>query len=263
MIVGAEALVRWHHPQRGLVPPDVFIPTCESTGMIRELGRFVFRAAVAQQVAWRVAGHDLRVSVNLSPRQLLHAELLADLTQALHDAQGDARRMQVEITESMLVGRNETSLDLLHAIQALGMGIALDDFGTGYSNLAYLQRYPIGTLKIDKSFVQCSEANRPLAEMIVAMCRLMRLKVVAEGVETTEQLDWVRVHGIELCQGYLFAKPLPADEFSALLQRQCPVGAPAGPASVSIAPVVRRGPAAIRRRVEPRQPRRINCRRGA
>ncbi|MCX2865252.1 EAL domain-containing protein [Paucibacter sp. PLA-PC-4] len=218
VIVGAEALVRWRHPERGFVSPDVFIPTCESTGMVHDLGRFVFRTAVAQQVAWRVAGHNLRVSVNLSPRQLLHAELLADLTQALGDAQGDACQMQVEITESMLVGRGETALELLHEIQALGIGIALDDFGTGYSNLGYLQRYPIGTLKIDKSFVQCAEANRPLAEMIVAMCRLMRLKVVAEGVETEEQLAWVRQHGIEFCQGYLFAKPLPADEFAALLR---------------------------------------------
>jgi diguanylate cyclase (GGDEF)-like protein len=233
VIIGAEALVRWRHPERGFVPPDVFIPTCESTGMIRELGRFVFRTAVAQQVAWRVAGHDLRVSVNLSPRQLLHAELLADLTQALDDAQGDAHQMQVEITESMLVGRSETSLELLHAIQALGIGIALDDFGTGYSNLAYLQRYPIGTLKIDKSFVQCAEANRPLAEMIVAMCRLMRLKVVAEGVETEDQLAWVRRHGIELCQGYLFAKPLPADEFSALLRRNTRAGV-AGAATAAV-----------------------------
>jgi EAL domain-containing protein (putative c-di-GMP-specific phosphodiesterase class I) len=219
VVVGAEALVRWQHPKRGLVAPDVFIPACERTGMIYELGRFVFRTAAVQQVAWRRAGHDIRVSVNLSPRQLMQAELLADLTQSLRDAQCDPARMQVEITESMLVGKDETPLRLLHAIKAIGIGIALDDFGTGYSNLAYLQRYPISTLKIDKSFVQCVEANRALAELIVAMCRLMKLKVVAEGVETPEQLAWVRAHDIELFQGYLFSKPLPVADMDALLER--------------------------------------------
>jgi diguanylate cyclase (GGDEF)-like protein len=219
VVVGAEALVRWQHPTRGLVAPDVFIPACERTGMIYELGRFVFRTAAVQHVAWRKAGHDLRVSVNLSPRQLMQAELLSDLTQSLRDAQCDPGRMQVEITESMLVGKDETPLRLLHAIKAIGIGIALDDFGTGYSNLAYLQRYPISTLKIDKSFVQCVEANRALAEMIVAMCRLMKLKVVAEGVETPEQLSWVRAHDIELFQGYLFSKPLAVRDMNELLER--------------------------------------------
>jgi sensor c-di-GMP phosphodiesterase-like protein len=122
----------------------------------------------------------------------------------------------------MLLGRDARLLELLHAIEAMGMSIALDDFGTGYSNLAYLQRYPIRTLKIDKSFIQSIDANRPLAEMIVSMCRLMKLGVVAEGVETAEQLEWVRSHGIELCQGYLFAKPMPAAVFTDWLATQNP-----------------------------------------
>ena len=216
-IVGAEALARWHHPERGLVAPDVFIPVCESTGLIRQLGALVFDAAARQQVAWCRDGHDLRISVNLSARELLYAELLPDLKAALLRAGTDPRRMQLELTESMLLGRDEKLLQLLNDIEATGMSMALDDFGTGYSNLAYLQRFPIRTLKIDRTFIQSIDVNRPLAELIVSMCRLMKLSVVAEGVETAEQLDWVRAHQIEYCQGYLFSKPVTAAEFAGLL----------------------------------------------
>jgi EAL domain-containing protein (putative c-di-GMP-specific phosphodiesterase class I) len=216
-VVGAEALARWRHPQRGLVPPDVFIPVCESNGLIRQLGAFVFGTAARQQVAWRGAGHDLQVSVNLSARQLREAGLLPDFVAALRAAGTDPRRMQLEITESMLLGQDAALMAQLKAIEATGMSIALDDFGTGYSNLAYLQRYPIRTLKIDKTFIHGIDANRPLAEMIVSMARLMRLSVVAEGVETAEQLDWVRSKGIERFQGYLFSRPVSAAEFDRLL----------------------------------------------
>jgi EAL domain-containing protein (putative c-di-GMP-specific phosphodiesterase class I) len=219
-IVGAEALARWPHPELGMVPPDVFIPICESTGLIRQLGAMVFSAAAQQQADWHRAGYSLRVSVNLSARQLYQAELLPDLTRALAEAGSDASRMQVEITESMLLGNDETLLELLRAIEALGVSIALDDFGTGYSNLGYLQRFPIKTLKIDKSFIQSIDANRPLAEMIVSMCKLMRLSVVAEGVETAEQLAWVKAHEIELCQGFLFSRALPVAQFADLLGAQ-------------------------------------------
>ncbi len=219
-IVGAEALARWQHPQRGMVPPDVFIPISESTGLIRQIGALVFSRAAHQQAAWHRAGHSLRVSVNLSARQLHQAEFLPEMTRALEDAGSDARRMQVEITESMLLDNDQTLLELLRAIEAMGVSIALDDFGTGYSNLGYLQRFPIKTLKIDKSFIQSIDANRPLAEMIVSMCKLMRLSVVAEGVETAEQLAWVQAHDIELCQGYLFSKALPSAEFTSMLAAQ-------------------------------------------
>jgi diguanylate cyclase (GGDEF)-like protein len=219
-IVGAEALVRWNHPERGLVRPDVFIPVCESTGLIRALGLQVFAAAARQQVAWARQGHALCVSVNLSAQQLRQPDLLAMLTDALRAAGADPAGLQLEITESMLLGRDDALLQTLRDIEATGMSIALDDFGTGYSNLGYLQRFPIQALKIDKSFVQSIDANRPLAELIVSMCRLMGLSVVAEGVETAEQLAWVRAHGIEQCQGYLFWKPLPEEEFDALLAQQ-------------------------------------------
>ncbi len=219
-IVGAEALVRWRHPARGLVAPDVFIPLCESTGLIRRLGLLVFSTAARQQVAWAQAGHDLRLSVNLSARQLRGHELLPDLAQALRDAGADPRRLQLEITESMLLGQDENLLQLFRGLQGLQLGLALDDFGTGYSNLAYLQRFPIETLKIDKTFIQSLDVNRALAELIVAMARLMHLRVVAEGVETQEQLAWVRAQGIEMCQGYLFGRAVPAEDFAALLAGQ-------------------------------------------
>jgi diguanylate cyclase (GGDEF)-like protein len=217
-IVGAEALARWRHPQRGLVPPDVFIPICESTGLIRQLGNFVFATAARQQVAWHESGHDLCVSINLSARQLLQPELLPDLTRALSESGADPQRIQLELTESMLLGRDDALLGLLRAIADTGMTLALDDFGTGYSNLAYLQRFPIQALKIEKSFIQGIDDNRALAELIVSMCRLMQLSVVAEGVETAEQLAWVRAHQIELWQGFLCSKPVPSEEFTRLLR---------------------------------------------
>ena len=218
-IVGAEALARWRHPQRGLVMPDVFIPACESTGLIHRLGALVFESAARQQVAWARAGHDLRVSVNLSARQLRQPALLDQLRQALQETGADPHRLQLEITESMLVGQDASLLAMLAAIAATGLQVALDDFGTGYSNLAYLQRFPIHTLKIDKTFIQTLDDNRPLADLIVSMARVMALAVVAEGVETSEQLDWVRSQGIERWQGFLMARPLPVDAFNALLSR--------------------------------------------
>lgn len=216
-IVGAEALVRWRHPERGLVPPDIFIAVCERTGLIGPLGMWVFEQAVRQQVAWAAQGHDLQVSVNLSPRQFTDAHLTEKMAHVLQQAGCNPARIELEITESMLLGADARPLAVLTAIQALGMSIALDDFGTGYSNLAYLQRYPLHTLKIDKAFIQESDADRPLAEMIVSLCRLMKLNVVAEGVETGEQLKWVNGREIAQYQGYYFSQPLQVTDFTQLL----------------------------------------------
>lgn len=217
-VVAAEALVRWDHPERGLIGPEVFIPLCESTGLIRALGLHVFAEAARQQVEWARVGLPLRVSVNLSAQQLRQVDLLPTLLERIAEAGADPRDLQLEITETMLLGRDPAVLDNLCQLEASGLSIALDDFGTGYSNLGYLQRFPIRILKIDKGFVQCLDSNRRLAELIVAMCRLMKLAVVAEGVETAEQLDWVRSQGIEQCQGFLFSPPLPAAEFLRFVQ---------------------------------------------
>ncbi len=216
-IVGAEALVRWRHPERGLVPPNVFIPVCENMGLIHQLGMQVFERAARQQACWAAAGHDLQVSINLSPRQFSDPNLLTGMARALHDARCAPQRIEVEITESMLLGTDDRPAEMLRAIERMGLSIALDDFGTGYSNLAYLQRFPIRTLKIDKTFIHGIDDNGPLAEMIVSMSRLMRLHIVAEGVETPEQLAWIAGHQIEEYQGFLFSRPLPVADFDLLL----------------------------------------------
>jgi len=217
-IVGVEALVRWRHPDKGLVMPDVFIPVCESTGLIRQVGMRVFEQAVRQQAQWAAQGHVLRVSINFSARQFTDPMLLPELERALRDAQCDPGQVEVEVTESMLLGADGRSAAILEAINKAGMSIALDDFGTGYSNLIFLQRYPIQTLKIDKTFIQGIQSNRPVAELIVSLCKLMNLTVVAEGVETQEQLDWVVARGIQQYQGYLFSRPVPAPDISSLLR---------------------------------------------
>ncbi|MEO6856064.1 MAG: EAL domain-containing protein [Rhodoferax sp.] len=216
-ITGAEALVRWQHPVRGLLPPDVFIATCERTGLIRPIGNFVLQQAAAQQARWAHAGYDLLVSVNLSAYQLMHPALLADIAAALAPAQGQAQGLELEITESMLLDNDPQLAERLAALQRMGFLIALDDFGTGYSNLAYLQRFPITTLKIDKTFIQCDPSDRQLTSVITTMCKLMGYTAVAEGVETPEQLAWVQAQGIAQYQGYLYAPAVSVRAFEALL----------------------------------------------
>ena len=217
-LVGAEALVRWKHPVRGMVNPTEFIPVCESTGMIAELGDFVFRQAALQQSQWAQAGFDLLVSVNLSPRQFRDPELLGRMAAVMSITGCQPGRIELELTESMLLGHDKSTIEFLGRLRSMGFSISVDDFGTGYSNLAYLNQFPIRSLKIDKTFVQDIETRRSVAELIVSMCRLMHLHIVAEGVETAAQLAWVQSQGIEEYQGYYYARPLPAAEFSALLR---------------------------------------------
>ncbi len=212
-VTGAEALIRWNHPQRGLVGPDAFIPTCESTGMINALGDWVFEQAARQQVQWAREGLDLKISINLSPRQFRDPGLLNRFARIVTATAGQPSRLELELTESMLLGVAPHTHETLENLRRMGFSISVDDFGTGYSNLAYLNRFPIQVLKIDKTFVQGLDANRAVAELIVSMCRLMRLHIVAEGVETPAQLAWVQAQGIEQYQGDLFAKPLPANAF--------------------------------------------------
>ncbi|EJE52045.1 diguanylate cyclase (GGDEF) domain-containing protein [Acidovorax sp. CF316] len=213
-IRAVEALVRWNHPRLGLVSPAYFIPACETTGLIGELGLWVLAQAAHQQVAWVAQGWDLVVSVNLSPRQFASPDLLHDITAVLRQAGVNPARMELEITESILLGEDQHVLSVLRELSALGLTLALDDFGTGYSNLAYLQRFPVHTLKIDKTFIQDTDANRSLAELIVSLSTLMKLTAVAEGVETQEQLDWVARRGIAQYQGYLYARPMPVRAFT-------------------------------------------------
>lgn len=217
-IVGAEALVRWRHPQRGLIGPDLFIPTCERLGLIRALDRIVLLQAAHQQAEWARAGHALTVSVNMSAQEFSEADVIADLARVLGETGCDPAGLQIEITESALLGSDERPLETLRAMAGLGVSVALDDFGTGYSNLATLRRYPIHTLKIDRSFIRELPDNSALTDLIVQLCRLMELRAVAEGVETPEQLEWLRSRGIEAYQGFLYAPALSAEVFGQRLK---------------------------------------------
>lgn len=216
-IVGAEALVRWDHPQRGLILPGEFIRVCEETGLIVALGEQVLEQAAAQLQRWQRAGLLDSVAVNLSPRQFGNAALLERLQQILDHSGCQPHGLELEITESVLLGNDNATLAQLNGLHALGCGVAVDDFGTGYSNLAYLQRLPLTCLKIDRSFTHAGESSRPLAEVIIALGHTLGLRVVAEGVETEEQLRWLERTGCDEFQGFLRAAAMPADALTALL----------------------------------------------
>jgi EAL domain-containing protein (putative c-di-GMP-specific phosphodiesterase class I) len=219
-LVGAEALLRWRHPERGLVAPSIFVPVCEEIGLIGTIGDWVLEAAARQQVRWRDEGHALKVAVNLSPRQLAGAQLIGSVQEILARTGCLPGDLELEITESVLVGNDMHSRRVLSQLHGMGFSIAIDDFGTGYSNLAYLQRYPIHTLKIDRSFVQAIGRSATLTEVIVMMCKALNLHMVAEGVERPEQLAWLAERGVHEYQGFLFAPPMPVAEFDALLVAQ-------------------------------------------
>lgn len=221
-IVAAEALVRWHHPQRGLVMPGDFIPFCEDTGQIEQLGELVLKKAASQQAAWAGAGHPITVSVNISPRQF-HSDRLLPLMRTLSKIPGvDPSLLELEITENVLIGNSEQVLMTLAEIQRLGFHMALDDFGTGYSNLVYILDYPIKCIKIDKSFIGKLPQSNPVVKLIVSLGKQIEARVVAEGVETPLQLQTLRDFGCDEYQGFLFQKPRPSELITNLLENQCP-----------------------------------------
>jgi diguanylate cyclase (GGDEF)-like protein/PAS domain S-box-containing protein len=225
-IVGAEALVRWEDPERGLMLPDHFIPVAEDSGLIVPIGAWVLAEACRQARAWRDdLGPDapFELSVNLSARQLFHAELVDTVAWALADAGVDAGDVSVclEVTESVVMEQPETSATVLRALKELGVRVGLDDFGTGYSSLAYLRQFPFDLLKIDRAFVAgvtSGQEDRAIVRTIVELARALGLTVVAEGVETPEQLAVLRELGCQLAQGYLFARPAPAEALTAMLR---------------------------------------------
>jgi diguanylate cyclase (GGDEF)-like protein/PAS domain S-box-containing protein len=228
-VVGCEALVRWHHPRRGTLAPDVFIPMAEETGLIEEVGRQVLEMACKAASSWRERhGLDsLTVSVNVSPRQLLNERLVEDVRGALERARLAPAALVLEITESAMLQDTESTLGILRRIKALGVRLAIDDFGTGYSSLSYLQRFPLDILKIDRAFVTAIDHHTDdasLAPAVVSMANTMHLKVVAEGVETRTQADALSSMGCDLGQGFLLARPMPAEAMDDLLEAR---GAPA------------------------------------
>ncbi len=220
-ICGMEALIRWKHPELGMVPPGRFVSIAEETGLIVPIGAWVMRTACAQNKAWQDAGFDkLRVAVNLSARQFSAPDLIEGLEAVLLDTGLEPKYLEIELTESLFMSDITPAVDLLHRMKALGVNLSIDDFGTGYSSLSYLSRFPIDVLKIDRSFVAdiTRDANdEAIVTSIIALAHNLKLAVIAEGVETGEQLDYLRRHGCDEMQGYYFSRPLPAAEFEQLL----------------------------------------------
>lgn len=220
-ITGMEALLRWHHPQMGEIPPTVFIPIAESTGTMGAIGSWALRQACHQARIWHDAGYpNLTLAVNLSVTQLQQIDVV-DIVRSVLDETGLAPgRLDLEITESGAMHNPETSIRVLYELKRLGIGISLDDFGTGHSSLSYLKRFPVDTLKIDQSFVQDTTTDPDAAAIvtaIIAMAHSLRLRVIAEGVEYGEQAEFLRQHGCDQFQGFLMARPLPAAQFIAFV----------------------------------------------
>ena len=220
-ITGVEALLRWQHPDLGLLPPGRFIALAEESGLIVPIGKWVIETACAQNVAWQRQGLPaLPIAVNLSPRQFGDPALLSDIEAALKKSGMAPELLELEITESMVMQNVERAMRVLKAIKSLGVMLAIDDFGTGYSSMSLLKKFPIDVLKIDRSFVREITSNsedKAIADAIIALGRALDLTIVAEGVETPEQENFLRAHHCDQVQGYLISKPVPADEFAAFM----------------------------------------------
>lgn len=214
--VGVEALVRWQHPQRGLVPPGEFIPIAECTGLIAEIDTWVLRQACRQMVGWQAEGHALEfVAVNISSRLFGHRELYHQVAEVLHDTGLDPALLELEVTESAVMEDPEVSLEQLHRLRELGLRLAIDDFGTGYSSLLRLKRLPVQKLKIDQGFVAglpCDKDDIAIVRVIITLARSMGMQVHAEGIEQAEQARFLLEHDCQLGQGYWFGRPMAAPD---------------------------------------------------
>jgi len=229
-ITGVEALLRWTHPELGMVPPLKFIPLAEETGLIVPIGRWVLREACAQNMAWQRRGlRPVSMAVNLSPRQFADDQLLQDVDEALVASGMSPTLLQLEVTESMVMGNVARAVKVLTAIQSRGIRLAIDDFGTGYSSMSLMKHFPIDTIKIDRSFVRDlhdDSEDQAIAQAIINMGKALGMTVVAEGVENAEQEAFLRSHACDEMQGFLFSKPLPAADLAHLLKPQALAASP-------------------------------------
>jgi EAL domain-containing protein (putative c-di-GMP-specific phosphodiesterase class I) len=221
-------LLRWRHPDRGIVGPDEFIPLAEETGLILALGRWVLREACRQAREWQLAGLPfLRVAVNLSPIQFRQPGFLAVIRAALEDHELDPRFLEIEVTESTVMSHAEGSVEILEELSRMGVIVAIDDFGTGYSSMSYLRRFPIDKLKIDRSFIRDLAGNAEdvsIVRAIVSLAHSLKLKVVAEGVETPAQLEQLRTLGCDQYQGFIMSPAVLPAEIEVLAKMHSPDG---------------------------------------
>jgi diguanylate cyclase (GGDEF)-like protein len=222
-IIKAEALIRWHHPNDYIVPPDEFIPLAEQTGLIIPIGKWVVKEACAILKRLAAKGEEIKLSINLSPRQVNDRQLFEFIKESVTKAQVNPQYLELELTEGVLIDNYDKVYYLLDEVRKLGMSVSIDDFGTGYSSLSYLQKLPIDRLKIDRSFINAlnensKESDGAIILAVIAMAHSLKLEVIAEGVETVLQRDFLKLNNCNIAQGYLFSRPVPFDEFCDLLE---------------------------------------------
>ncbi|MGA7750949.1 MAG: EAL domain-containing protein, partial [Gallionella sp.] len=222
--VGAEALIRWIHPERGLVSPLQFIPLAEETGLIVPIGLWVLQTACAQLKEWQkdALTRDLTLAVNVSAKQFRQDDFVAQAQRVLQKSGVQPSRLKLELTESIVLENVEDTISKMHEIKALGVSFSMDDFGTGYSSLQYLKRLPLDQIKIDRSFVRdiiTDPSDAAIVQTIIAMTETLGLNVIAEGVETEAQREFIELRGCHAFQGFLFSRPVPIQQFEAMLKQ--------------------------------------------
>ena len=221
-IVGVEALLRWQHPDRGFIPPAQFVPIAEDSGLILPIGRWVLREACRQSRAWLDAGlPPMPMAVNISAIEFRSQDFIDSIRTVLQETKLEPQCLELELTESVLMKYAESTVSMLKALKSIGVQLAVDDFGTGYSSLSYLSQFPVDSLKVDQSFVQeiSSKANDAvIVSAVISMGNSLKKRVIAEGVETREQLEFLTTAGCEEAQGYYFSAPMVAEQFAALLE---------------------------------------------